>query len=290
MSPPIAGSRTPQYTPAQLDAYFARIKFPRAEHPTDRLALLTALQRHQVTTVPFESLSLHYSKHRRLSLDPADLFAKIVTRGHGGYCMEVNTFFACVLRALGFTLMHAGARVRDGAWLGLSHMVNIVTIGDTDGKDTAARYLVDVGFGSNGACQPIPLSEDPARVWVYETALPGPAAEFEAQYSVVDAEFFPEDFEIMNLATSTLPTGLFVKTVLATLQVAGGDGEVEGVVILLKDTIKRRIGDAKTEVLETLKSEDDRVKALEKYYGVVLTDEERRGIRGLASEITDAPY
>ncbi|KAM0277071.1 hypothetical protein ACHAQH_006079 [Verticillium albo-atrum] len=308
MSPTEPLTQEYKYTPAQLDAYFERINFPKAKHPADPLALLTALQRQQVTTVPFESLTLHYSKHHRISIDPEDVFAKVVTHRHGGYCMELNTFFAAVLRALGFTLIHAGARVKDGSWLGLSHMVNIVTIDGT-------RYLVDVGFGSNGSCQPIPLSEDPAvacferehlrarvtrraidihtdpeqRVWVYETALPG-AEEFEAQYSVVDAEFFAEDFEIMNLATSTLPTGLFVKTVLATLQVGGADGEVEGVLILLKDVIKRRIGRGKTEVLETLKNEDERVRALEKYYGVVLTEEEKKGIRGLASEITNAPY
>ncbi|KAM0324880.1 hypothetical protein ACHAQA_007846 [Verticillium albo-atrum] len=306
----MAPRQPPTYTPAQLEAYFERINFPKADHPSDPLALLTALQRRQVTSVPFESLSLHYSKHRRLSLDTEDLFTKVVTRRHGGYCMEVNTFFATVLRSLGFRLINAAGRVKDGHWYGVSHMVNIVTI---DG----VRYLVDVGFGSNGSSQPIPLSTDPAvasfttrhlharltyrsidihtdpdqRVWVYETAVAGTTPlVFEEQYSVIDAEFFPEDFEIMNLTTSTLPTSLFVKTVLATRQILGDDGTSEGVLILLKNVVKRRVGAGKTEVLATLKTEDERVKALETYYGVVLTEEEKRGIKGLASEITDAPY
>jgi arylamine N-acetyltransferase len=47
-----------------------------------------------------------------LSLDPEDLFRKIVENGRGGYCMEVSAFFGTVLRSLGFRLYSAGARVK----------------------------------------------------------------------------------------------------------------------------------------------------------------------------------
>ena len=113
------------YTDDQLARYFERINYThdnvRQFAAEDPLACLTALQAHQMAHVPFESLSLHYSRHRVLSLDPEELFSKIVERGRGGYCMEVNTFFAAVLRSLGFTLYSAGGRVRqqpDGGYKG----------------------------------------------------------------------------------------------------------------------------------------------------------------------------
>jgi len=61
--------------------------------------------------VPFENLSLHYSKLPGISLDTEDLFEKIVERRRGGYCMEVNCFFATVLDTLGYEVVPTGARV-----------------------------------------------------------------------------------------------------------------------------------------------------------------------------------
>lgn len=107
-----------RYTDEQLDRYLQHIGFvadagsARQRASDDPLAFLTALQRHHMARVPFESLSLHYSRCRLLSLDPEDLFRKIVEQGRGGYCMEVNTFFASVLRGFGLTLFSAGGRVR----------------------------------------------------------------------------------------------------------------------------------------------------------------------------------
>ena len=103
------------YTDEQLAQYLTRIGYPhdvRQQIAEDPLGALTALQRRHMSRVPFESLSLHYSRHRTLSLHPEDLFNKIVTNGRGGYCMEVNTFFAAVLRTLGFSLFSVGGRVR----------------------------------------------------------------------------------------------------------------------------------------------------------------------------------
>jgi arylamine N-acetyltransferase len=113
------------YSEEQLDQYFNHINFPRQNHPHGRLELLTELQQRHLGTVPFESLSLHYSTTRLLSLDLDDLFHKIVARGMGGYCMEVNAFFGNVLRSLGFELISTAARVSnatagilDGGFMG----------------------------------------------------------------------------------------------------------------------------------------------------------------------------
>ena len=103
------------YTEEQLARYLEHIRYRRdvKQHfAEDPLGCLAVLQARHMARVPFESLSLHYSKHRVLSLDPEDLFTKIIGTGRGGYCMEVSAFFAAVLRSVGFTLFSAGGRVR----------------------------------------------------------------------------------------------------------------------------------------------------------------------------------
>lgn len=64
--------------------------------------------------MPYENLSLHYSKKHEVSLEPQELFQKIVgnKRGRGGYCMENNVFFNHVLRALGFRVHLVGVKIR----------------------------------------------------------------------------------------------------------------------------------------------------------------------------------
>ena len=119
-------STYPTYTPEQIQLYFERIALP-TEHRTcaaavnperartleDGLPFLEALMRHQLASVPFENLELHYSSHHTISLDHLHLFHKIVERdsGRGGYCMENNLFFATVLRSLGFEVRTCGARI-----------------------------------------------------------------------------------------------------------------------------------------------------------------------------------
>ena len=118
------------YTREQLDAYLSYISFPVTKYKIspeiaktyDGLAYLVALQKYQLARVPFENLELHYSKERHISLDPNDLFDKIVLcrNGRGGFCMENNGLFGVVLKSLGFEVIPTGARVLlsggDGGW------------------------------------------------------------------------------------------------------------------------------------------------------------------------------
>lgn len=100
-----------KYTQEEIDQYFDHVSFSTPIPAEPSLEYLTRLQKRQLAKVPFESLTLHYSKHHLLSLVPDDLYKKIVVRGMGGYCMENNTFFGVVLRTLGFTLINAGGRI-----------------------------------------------------------------------------------------------------------------------------------------------------------------------------------
>ncbi|KAK0707283.1 acetyltransferase-like protein [Lasiosphaeris hirsuta] len=301
------------YSEEQLCRYLAHIRFDddpmrqdalRLALVKDPLQLLGTLMLYHRARVPFESLSLHYSSARFLSLDPEDLYHKIVERGRGGYCMEVNTFFATVLRTLGYSVISSAGRVNvDGTYIGWNHMVNLVTI-------LGKRYLVDVGFGSKGPNTPILLEPggsygippamvkleyralsihtDPdQRVWVlssqenYQTETP-----WKELYAFVETEYFRADFEIMNLATMTAPQSFFVQNVMCVRTILDEKlGQSIGEIILHRDYVKRRVAGSDPEILETLETEAQRVEALKKYFDIELSPAEQRAIRGLASQL-----
>lgn len=114
------------YHESQISRYFSYISLPtdsqelqytpaKLHEPRNALKFLTILQQHQLAIVTFENLSLHYSTHHSISLDPDFLYKKIVGDGRGGYCMENNCFFGTILRTLGFNVCSTGARVSKGA-------------------------------------------------------------------------------------------------------------------------------------------------------------------------------
>ena len=98
----------------QVSRALQHINYPKANHASDPLTLLQELMTHFVSRVPFETIGLHYSPTHRLSIEQDDLFDKIVVRSKGGYCVELNNFFALLMRALGFHVLTAGGRVRAG--------------------------------------------------------------------------------------------------------------------------------------------------------------------------------
>ncbi|TVY60680.1 Arylamine N-acetyltransferase [Lachnellula suecica] len=152
------------YSPAQIQQYESHVALPtrfrQSSNPLLDPAYLTALHVHQLAAIPYENLILHYSATHAVSLEPQTLFKKMVTdaRGRGGYCMENSILFHHILQALGFKVYMAGVRIRpraggvpDGKYTGWVHIVNIVTLADK------SRYMLDVGFGGDGATKPLPL-------------------------------------------------------------------------------------------------------------------------------------
>ncbi|OQN98501.1 hypothetical protein B0A48_15762 [Cryoendolithus antarcticus] len=317
------------YTTSQVHQIYDRISLP-AQHrkpPHDDstkffargphgLPWLAALQRHALSTIPFESLSLHYSPDHRISIDPQDVFTKIVTQntGRGGYCMELNAFFGTFLRALGFEVLSTGGRVNSNqsaseseaevSYMGWSHMVNIVTV---DKK----RYLVDIGFGSGGPTRPIRLvhlekqcniapdqyvrlkyealaqnEDERAKLWILERRERGVGAGWRAVYCFPDyVEFLPGDYEVMNLHTSTSPTSFFTYTVLCTKCILDEHVlEIIGTTVLFGKSVYKQVRGVKGEPT-TFETESDRVKSLEEWFGITLSTEQQLGIIGTPSAI-----
>lgn len=109
------------FTPSQIQHYLKHISFPLPlTHPRDAHFLQT-LHRCQITSVPYENLSLHYNPAHENSIDPQALYAKFLpdfhdqattSRGRGGFCFETCVFFLHVLRGLGFRAYPTTARIR----------------------------------------------------------------------------------------------------------------------------------------------------------------------------------
>ena len=106
------------FSELQLSVYLDYIQLPArfrpAANPPRDYALLHALHVHQLAAIPYENLLLHYSQARTVSLDPQQLYEKVIKwgRGRGGYCMENCIFFHHILRAFGFDVYATGARIR----------------------------------------------------------------------------------------------------------------------------------------------------------------------------------
>ena len=313
------------YSKEQIHDYFDRIKLPKkfsgsllvsnkayATTKEHGLPFLHALTRCHTCEVPFENLELHYSAHKTITLDPADLYTKIVTRRRGGRCMENNTFFATVLRSLGFEVRNCGGRVsramspwpdvrkiQAATYDGWNHMLNLVKL---DGQ----WYVVDVGMGSMGPNMPYPLEDGfetisiaPRKIrlqlraiaesygdhsnklWCYDVwHNPSDDAEdvWIPTYCFTETEFLPQDYQMMSWFTSTHPTSFFTRS-LNSMRMMMDDAQekIIGNIMLFESKITKSIG-ADREVVKECATEDERVGALKELFEIDLTEEERNGI------------
>jgi N-hydroxyarylamine O-acetyltransferase len=122
-----------------ISKYLERIQIYKIQEPS--YSFLSKLQLQHLLTVPFENLDIHEGK--KIVLDESLLYEKIVSRGRGGFCYELNGLFCRLLRTVGFTAQIVSARVympaRNLFSPEFDHMAILVDIEDS--------YLVDVGFG-----------------------------------------------------------------------------------------------------------------------------------------------
>jgi N-hydroxyarylamine O-acetyltransferase len=133
-----------------LGAYLDRIGHAGPVAPD--VATLVALHRAHLLAIPYENLDVQLQ--RPLTNEPAHANDKIVRRGRGGWCYEMNGLFGAMLEAVGFQVTRlAGAANREllGDLLIGNHLVLKV---DIEGE----TWIADVGFG-DGSLEPFPLRE-----------------------------------------------------------------------------------------------------------------------------------
>jgi len=139
-------------------AYLHRIGLTPASVDHEDRNGLRRLQRAHVTTVPFENLSIVGPPHsaapgRGVDLSPAALYEKVVERGRGGYCFELNGLFHDLLTALGYEVERLAARVTSALQTPANHHPLLVHLDEP--------VLVDVGTGPPMLRRPLPLDGTP---------------------------------------------------------------------------------------------------------------------------------
>jgi arylamine N-acetyltransferase len=321
---------SPTFSPSQLEAYFNRIQLPPKYRPASsfpiNIEFLTALHIHHITTIPYENLSMHYSKDRIISLPPQDLFRKIVTKncGRGGYCMESSLLFLYILRDLGFSVYPTGVRIRlredgvpVGKYTGLVHIALIVNFPSST-SSSEERFVIDTAFGGDGPTRPLPLKggvvttnlgtqevrlqqdfieevrerADGTRqkFWIYQYRN-SVEKEWNAFYCFREEEFLEADFGVMNYFTGALGPTFQVSTVLIVFfvrsQEEDGELRVTSKRMLVNGIVKENLG-GRTEVVKVCKTEDERIKALNEFFGISLEEEEREAIIDRVTELKPA--
>ena len=165
----------PKATEIDVDAYLKRIGLEQ-DDPT--LAYLRKLHFAHIHKIPFENLDIHYSQ--KIQLDYTEIFKKIVEKGRGGFCYELNGLFYHLLYHLGYECYVTSAQMKTE--MGefdphFGHMMIIVKLEDQP-------FLVDVGFG-NSFSNPKKIEVgtvqmDYTTYWKFET---DPDENFLLQYS-----------------------------------------------------------------------------------------------------------
>ncbi|KAF5017417.1 hypothetical protein F66182_10654 [Fusarium sp. NRRL 66182] len=315
------------YSQEQLEQFFSHIGLPeelrKDPHPSQRL--LHALHTHSLSTLAYENLSLHYSASHSIDLDPQHLFRKMVTdkRGRGGFCMEIAILYNHILRAIGFDAYTAGVRTRArlegvprGDYPGWNHIVTLVTF--PDGK----QYHSDVAFGGDGATIPMPLIDglvhsnlgtqqirlkrdwipqqvrrtEETKLWIYQYRNSA-GREWNSFYSFPGIEFYAPDWGVVNWWINTHPDSHQRRNVLAIKFLQRpvengaefeGEQEIYGKRMLINGVVKENLG-GKTQIIRACKTEEERIEALEKYFQIILTEQEKAGIRGYVSKLDEPP-
>lgn len=191
-----------------------------------------------------------------------------------------------------------------------THINNIIHL------PNGSKFSADVAFGGDGPTSPLPMNEEQhihqnlgsqqvrlvhdmmpkqrlrePRVWIYQYRN-GAEKEWNSFYSFAEFEFFAEDFEVQNWWASahtlhrwTVLVVRFLRegesTTFLPMEPTANKQEVGiiGKVMLVNNVIKVNMG-GKTQVVQTLVTEEERVQALSHYFGIRLTPEEASCIHG----------
>lgn len=121
-----------------LQKILKRIKFDG--EPRVNLETLTKLQEQFILEILFENLDIHYGP-TLIPVDPEKAYHKIIERGRGGFCYELNALFATVLREIGFQVdvLACFHTINPISETNFSHMFLRVSLNHD--------YIVDVGEG-----------------------------------------------------------------------------------------------------------------------------------------------
>jgi N-hydroxyarylamine O-acetyltransferase len=245
----------------QVDRYLDRIGLARPASPD--LDALVALQCAHARTVPFENLSIHLGEP--IVLAPSELFEKIVLRGRGGFCYELNGLLGVLLAALGYRVELLAARMVRAGRSGppLFHMALRVRAPHESGPG----WLVDVGFGRFDY-PPVDLRGDASakagavRVTRDESGAFALVAGDEPQFRFTGEAHELDDFEPTCWWYQTSPRSQFTQSLVCSLPTADGRITLSGRRLI------STVADMRTE--RTLATDDEVLRAYRDHFGIVL--------------------
>lgn len=250
-----------------LEAYLQRIGF--LGEPRVDVATLRALATAHIAAIAFENIDPLTGVP--VSLDLADIEAKLVKNGRGGYCFEQNSLFMAALRAIGFEVTGMIARVLwnhpKDAQTAQSHMLLRV---EAEGES----WLADVGFGSmalGGALRMVadeaqPTSLEPFRLITDGTHWRTQALvhdEWRTLYRFRMQPAEPIDYVVGNHFTSTYPASRFLHELIAARTLADRRLGLRN-----REFVVHTLG--KESVRSTLATTDDIKRVLEEQFGIRL--------------------
>jgi N-hydroxyarylamine O-acetyltransferase len=247
-----------------VQSYLSRLGLESRGDPD--LESLRRLHERHLLKVPFENLDIH--RGVEIVLDEERIVRKIVEDGRGGFCYELNTAFAWLLRQLGFrvSLLSAEVAREDGSFgIPFDHMTLRV--------DLDRAYLADVGFGD---CFRYPLTLDTVdeveqlgyvyrlrqqNDWWIVDRQPEGAALFQPQY-----RFTLEPRKLADFASGchyhqTSPDSTFTQKTVCSIALANGR------ITLQSDRLVTTRDGVKTET--PIRDRDQWEKALKSHFGVI---------------------
>ena len=248
-----------------IEAYLARINAPRPELTVEGLS---ALVRAHHLAIAFENYNTCELKIP-VSIATEDIFDKVVRKGRGGYCFELNALFYSLLTALGFEAYPLICRVmRAGnAHPALLHRATMIVI---DGK----HYYADVGLGGPSPEGAVPI-EDGVSVSAHGSTfrmdrldhhqwllshLEGGEWTPSIKFSENPAD--PCDFVTPNYFCSENPQSGFALHRMINISLP------DGYAVIADDTFTLCTGGEKTVKKITSRAQEDEI--LEKYFNIVL--------------------
>ncbi|ANN16083.1 acetyltransferase [Amycolatopsis orientalis] len=140
----------------EVDTYLRRLGYSGPREAT--LATLRKLHRAHLLAIPYDNTRFPEDggalPDNLADLDHDLTFDKIVVRGAGGICFELNLLFQRLLDEIGFETIQVSAGVHQGRGTfspALSHRFTVVSLDDV-------RWLADVGFAGPAYLLPLELS------------------------------------------------------------------------------------------------------------------------------------
>ena len=137
----------------KIRSFFRRIGMNPDTVIEQNIDFLGKIQRSCVMNIAYENLDI--LENKPISLAPDALYDKIVVRGRGGYCFELNGLLTYMLREMGFRVSERFARVLRGETEipMRRHRVAVVHMADGD-------YLCDIGVGMIAPRLPLRIVEN----------------------------------------------------------------------------------------------------------------------------------